>query len=398
MTRVSSHAEVHEVLRSPHFAAALHSRASYPLLGESLPTLTGGDHTLRRRSEIVMFSRQALEGYEFGLVVPAVRESLDAAAGGGAPIDLMSVTQNALLRVSAQVVGLDGVDSVAAVQVLRDMAVCFGEGASAEWATAQVEEIMSAAMSAKAGFVEKFWLASRRRRGDLVARWRDGTLAEEELPNDLLTILLKTYDDWDEDKLVRECIFFIVASSSTTTHSAPHTMNELDGWFARHPDKFELRHDVGFLQRAVSEALRLHPPVPALLRTALIDIALSTGRQFAAGEQIALDLNAANQDVSFYGADSAEFDPFREIPGKAQLFGASFGAGPHVCPGRLVAVGAGNGTNARDEQTVGVLTRLLQELYRHGVALDRGDPPVLRTDTTAERFSRFPVTVGATPT
>jgi hypothetical protein len=57
-------------------------------------------------------------------------------------------------------------------------------------------------------------------------------------------------------------------------------------------------------------------------------------------------------------------------------------------------VGGGNGNVEKEDQSVGVLVRLMEELYRHGVAIDPDDPPVLRDDTTAGRYASFPVLVG----
>jgi hypothetical protein len=48
---------------------------------------------------------------------------------------------------------------------------------------------------------------------------------------------------------------------------------------------------------------------------------------------------------------------------------------------------------ARKCEPVGVLARLMLELFRYDVTLDPARPPVLRTDTLAERYETFPVIV-----
>jgi hypothetical protein len=48
-----------------------------------------------------------------------------------------------------------------------------------------------------------------------------------------------------------------------------------------------------------------------------------------------------------------------------------------------------------DSEPVGVLARLMLELFRYDVTLDPARPPVLRTDTVAERYETFPVIVRA---
>jgi cytochrome P450 len=397
MIWIRGHDEAMEILKSTSFTPSLHQRGSAPILKDCLITLHGDEHTRRRRTEIVMFSRPALREYEFSLVVPALRESLaEARTGhdGAVKVDLLRVMKDALLRVSARVVGLDGVVTMADTDRLRDIAERLGEGAAVEWSTTDTAPILASAMQAKDDLVQEFYGESKDRREGLVAQWRAGELAEDELPNDLLTILLKSYDHWDEDKLLRECVFFLIASASTTTHSAPHVLWELVQLVVTKPETGPRAATLSYLQRAVSEALRLHPPVPALLRVVAEDIQLRSGRQLRAGDNVAIDLNAVNRDASVFGESAEAFDPERSLGTRSHLYGASFGAGAHVCPGRLVAVGGGNGNIERDDQAAGVLVRLMEELYRHGVTIDPADPPALRLDTTAGRYATFPVLIG----
>ncbi len=394
---VREHGEAMEILRSPDFRSTLHSIRSYPIAGETLVTLHGDEHGRRRRSEIVMFGRPALRSYEFDLVVAALDRRLAAITAGSderVKIDVLDVMQDALIRVSAAVVGVDGVDSYSDALALRRIAERLQNGASAEWSAEDQDALMASALAARAEFVERFYQPSRVRRAALVAECAAGRLDEADLPADLLTLLLRAYDDWDEDKLIRECAFFLIASAGTTTHAAPHVLFEIESWFAAHPRDRERRHDVAFLQQAVAEGLRLHPPVPALIRAATRETVLSSGRRLRPDEDFGIDLNEVNRDEQVFGTDARQFNPHRDSASRAYHYGLSFGAGPHVCPGRLLAVGAGTG-NVTDDMNVGVLTRLAQRLYEYDVRLDDADPPALRTDTAANRYARFPATVSA---
>ncbi|UMG91182.1 cytochrome P450 [Nocardioides sp. TF02-7] len=150
-----------------------------------------------------------------------------------------------------------------------------------------------------------------------------------DLPHDLITVLLKTYgDDWDDDLRLRETLFYLAAATSTTTHASPHIFAEIVEWLRGHPEQAERARDRSFLQRAVAEGLRLHPPVPGLLRGALTTVTLSSGRVIAEGEQLLLDLNAANRDPAVYGDDADAFDPDRVPLTRAHLYALSFAAGP----------------------------------------------------------------------
>jgi len=393
MIRVSAYQEVQEVLRSSGFWPSMFVRVSGPLLEGTLMTLSVEEHLKRRRTEVVMFSRAQLMEYELRTVIPALRQQLDAAVAGTAAlprVDIMRIMREALLRVTAKVVGIDNLYDPADVEDLRDVADHFGEGSSAEWALEDREAVVAAAVAAKDRFGERFFEPARRRRAAMLAAGRDA-------PNDLITLLLRNYGDWETEKLLREVVFYVTASANTTTHLAPHVLQEVLRHFNRYPADRDKAGDLGFLQRAVSEGLRLHPTVPALLRLALEDVTLPSGRRFVAGQQLLLDLNAANRDESVFGPTAGEFDPHRPLPPRTTAYGLAFGDGAHTCLGRQVAVGAGNGQVGREDVPVGVLTRLLREVLRYAPAIDAADPPIFRENTATMRFARFPVVLHGRP-
>jgi cytochrome P450 len=233
-----------------------------------------------------MFSRAQLMEYELGIVVPSLREQFEAAFAdqpGEPRVDIMRIMRDALLRVTARIVGIDQLDTAADVDELRDLAEHFGEGSSAEWAIDDREAVVAASVAAKDRFGARFFTPALHRRRELLADVQRGELPESELPNDLIMLLLRSDADWDTELLLREVIFYVTASANTTTHLAPHVLREVLAHFDRHPGDRGKAGDLGFLQRAVSEGLRLHPTVPALLRTALDDVTLPDGRTFVAG-------------------------------------------------------------------------------------------------------------------
>jgi cytochrome P450 len=392
MTLVDTYHGVQEVLRSSGFWPSMFARVSAPLLEGTLTTLPEDDHLRRRRTEVVMFSRAQLMDYELATVVPALREQLAAAFDDGErpKVDIMHVMRSALLRVTAKIVGIDGLSGAAAVAELRELAEHFGNGSSAEWAVHDREAVVAAAVEAKDRFRVRFFEPALLRRGELLAAGAD-------VPNDLITLLLRNYAEWDTEQLLREVIFYVTASANTTTHLAPHVLREVLDHLDSHPADRARTGELGFLQRAVSEGLRLHPTVPALLRLALKDITLPSGTKVARGEQLLLDLNAANRDVSVFGPTAAEYDPYRPLPPRTTAYGLAFGDGAHTCLGRQVAVGAGNGSADRDDIPAGVLTRLLREVLRYRPRLDPDDPPAYRDNTMTRRFERFPVVLHGRP-
>jgi cytochrome P450 len=390
---VTAFTEAHDVLRSPAFASSLHDGNSFPIVGDgALLTLHGGEHLERRRAEVPLVARTSLRRYEQDFVIPILRRGLEVdrlARGETVRVDVLRTIQTGLLTVSAQVLGIDGIHGPDEADVLRDIANRVGEGVTAEWTTRPVEDVIGEALRAKQEFVERFYAASYERRAKLVAAYRAGGIDRSELPVDLLSLLLEHYEQLDEDKLLRETLFFLTASANTTTHAAPHVLTELIAWNERNPERRDELADPEFLQRAVAEALRLHPQVPALLRRALEDTTTCTGRRVPRGEQLAIDMVAANRDVDVFGEDAGEFDPDRST-GRIPGYGLSFGAGQHACLGRPIALRTAPGRPEADDEPLGVLVRLLQEVFAYDVSLDPEDPPRHR-DAVDVRYASFPV-------
>jgi len=397
MTTITDPVEAMEVLRSVDIAAELHNRDSSPLLRGSVLTLTGTTHLERRRIEARLMVRDALAHYEAEVFGPAIRRRLDNLAAvprradGLVRDDLLIFTRMILVELTGRMIGLDGVDSQDGIEALYACAERFGEAASVEWSLLDHNEIVKAGLQASDEFVERWFASSVSRRRALVGQCKSGELSEEQLPVDLLTMLLVHAPQLSTDEIRREAIFFLLASSSTTTHATPHVVLELLDWIAGHPEDEGLLVDLTFVKQAVNEGLRLHPPVPALLKRALKDTTLSTGRVLSKGEYLAVDLDAVNSDPALFGENPGAFNPRRASVLSAQPYGFSFGAGPHMCLGRPLATST-NKTNADEDGTVGALVRLVVGLMGAGLRLDpAADRPTMREDTVARRFASFPI-------
>ncbi len=389
MTRITSSTEVEEILRSPDIAADLHNRDSFPLLGGSVLTLTRGDHLTRRRLEARLFARDALHVSEQEVLMPAVRRRLASRVAArrdpteSVTDDLLMFSRMVLVEMTARLIGLDGIDGDVELERLYECAERFGEAASVEWALTDHDQIVLDGLAASEIFVERWFRASFRRRQELI---RTGQPA----PLDLLSLLIEHAPEMDEDEVRREAIFFLLASSSTTTHAVPHIVLELLHWIDDHPEDASKVDDVAFVRQAVNEGLRLHPPVPALLRRSLREVTLSTGRTIAEGECLALDLDTAVREVAVSGDHPERFDPYRPMAGGAHPYGFSFGGGPHTCLGRPLATSTSK-TNP-DEAAAGTIVVFMMELMAAGMRLDpRFGDPRRRTDTAADRFESFPV-------
>lgn len=393
---VTTYVGASEVLRSPKFTSAIHNRKSYPIFGGAILQLHGAEHMTRRRAELPLFARPALEHYEQDLLLPTFRASLkamaeEASGSDWAVVDLITLVQLALLRVTAALVGIDGIATDADAANLRQIGGFIGTAVSVEFSNRDANEVIEEAMNAKAEFIDRYFhSAFERRRVILAKASREGE--QVEIPRDLLTILMQTYPDWQEDNFVRECLFFLTASSNTTTNAMPHAFGELSRWLTSHQDDSELVFDTEFMQSAVAEAIRLHPPIPSIIRRAVQDVQLSSGPLIRTGELVVIDTNVANRDTSSYGEDADEFNPHRSVGGKVQPFGTSFAGGTHMCPGRPVAIGGVGGGTTKEEETSGSLVLMLQELFAVGAEIGT-ETPVVRPDFQDTRYSSYPIRI-----
>ncbi|MBN9098646.1 MULTISPECIES: cytochrome P450 [unclassified Pseudonocardia] len=399
MTQIESYREIDEILRSKDFRQGSHTE-SLPLFAESLLLLDGPDHRERRRLENPLFDRAALLYYDHEALNPVVEQMVRECFDGSerVTVDLVVLVRAMLHRIAAAVTGIDGVDTPERTERFRWFVEQLGAAATVEWSTDDHDTVLARGLAQRDAFVEEFFGASVRRRQDVVAAYRAGELAREELPVDLLTLLYLHWDpEWDEQLPLREATLFLVAATQTTTHTLPHVLIHFDEWTRDHPEDAGREHDPEFLRLMVNESLRLHQPAPTLLRYATHAVTLASGRRIAEGERVALLFTPANRDPEVFGPDAQTFNPHRGKAAGAGVrpWGLTFGGGAHVCVGRPLVTGLAK----RDGEapTEGTMMRILRALYAAGVQLDPANPPVPTESSSHDTFSSMPVVLTRRP-
>ena len=103
---------------------------------------------------------------------------------------------------------------------------------------------------------------------------------------------------------------------------------------------FQSLRDLEKTERAVKEALRIHPPLFILLRAALKNCQI-LGYQVKKGDWVAVSPLVAHRDESVF-SNALQFDPTRYGPGREEdrrpFAYISFGGGRHKCMGNAFAV------------------------------------------------------------
>jgi cytochrome P450 len=390
---VVDYAEAAEILTSAAFAQCGHNgRREAPVTSDTLISLHGEPHFDRRRLESTLFRKALLHSWESVDLAAALTAELTRwrqdADGPWVTVELLTMTRRALLPVTAVLIGLDEAARPDQAAELDHFAEVFAPAAALRTMPAQDQDrIRRDAEQAQERFHREVFLPAWQRRLERPA----GPGA----PTDLLTALALHLRDLPTDQVLREVLLFIVASTDTTTMAVASTFFHVARWLEAHPQDAPRRTDVEFLQACAHEAIRLYPP-PPLDRVALSEGQLRSGRAYRAGDRFAVSLAAANRDEAVFGPDAAEYDPHRVTPGKVRPYGLGFGGGPHMCIGRMMAT-ATNRLEAPDlaGDTVGTALRILLRLFAEDAHLDPDDPPVWRTGSTQDRFTRFPVVIRA---
>jgi len=396
--RVDTFAEIDEILRSTDFHQGSHFE-SRPVYGGSLVVIDGREHRQRRRTLMAMFSHNALKRNERDSLLPAIArvlEALKAARGqdGRVRTDLVPMLRGFLIGVSASVTGVDGADEPSRRARLQALVAKLEAASGVEWSTRNHAEVLEEGIVARRELIRDFLQPAQDRRRALVRRLKAGELQKSDLPIDLLSVLAQDGEDGSdgEDAYVwRECALFLVAGTQTTSHALPHVLWHLDQWWAAHPEDRARANDIEFLRAAAIESLRLHQPVPALLRIATKDVTLKcNGRSFRKGERIALFFSAANRDVSLFGQDVEQFNPHRPFSRKPPPWGLTFGAGVHTCIGRALVTGLSRSYDDTDP-TLGTIVGVLNALYKAGAELDPAISPRRNTDSHHDAFASMPI-------
>ena len=393
---LDGYADVREAFRQHDLEQALYD-AGGVVMADSLLVLHGADHRRRRRVENRLFRRGTFRYWEKAFLRDVVRDTLAPFAAAGRA-DLVELGYRTIMNLTAMVAGLDQpTGSVAETDALYRFAKKFSEGATLVHSTRDPDEVRAEVQAALEEFDALFLQPSIERRRRLLEQLGAGEITEDDLPRDVLTALLRNWDELgiDRDVLRRECAFYLQAGSHSTADAFTHAADDFFAWTRRDPRAAEkARQEPGVLQRCVYETLRLHPASPVAQRRALAPISLRGGVEIPDGAFVVLDLAAANRDPQVFDHPDV-YDPLREVPAEVPRWGHAFGGGMHACIGTELA----GGVPAPDdptpdqahEQVLGTVTLMLEALLTAGARPDRDAAPQRDPHSARDHFASYPV-------
>jgi hypothetical protein len=193
----------------------------------------------------------------------------------------------------------------------------------------------------------------------------------------------------NHDRLVREIATYVQGGTHTSSQTLLNALDLLFPLAQRDPSVFKrIAADTCFAQACIHETLRLRPTTPRMKRRAEANTVVA-GISIPKDALVVLDVGTANRDRLLFGDDADDFNADRRVADGVPRWGLSFGAGPHQCPGRLVAGGLPlpADTLPTGDHLFGLVALMLQEIVRRGVQRDPDYRPV--PDTRTERFTRW---------
>ena len=391
---VTDFTEVREAWKCPHLSAETGGAGDEHFRAGTVLRLDGDLHRRRRRAMARILSRGGHKYFRDKALFPTVDAGIEELlrspdADGFARVNVTPWARRINQQLAAAIVGFDAATTPEGGQQLYELLRDWMEGRQGAFANTfeafdEEGEAQKRALRAIRVIKDEFYRPAYERRDALAVRHRAGEIAFEELPSDLLMLMALREDPaWeDADLRQRESIFVLGAGVHTTAFTLVWTLEELFIWLDDHPEDRSRVEDDEFLKRVMEEALRLHPVVPGFSRRATADVILEGKGTVIADGNMALIRNgppALQRDV--FGVDAAEFNPYRDVPPGVQPHAYAFGAGPHMCYGAPLVMGA--------QGVDGSLFYLLKSLVRAGAEPDP-EKPRLSLAGTRGRHSDAP--------
>ena len=351
----------------------------------------GAVHRSRRRVENAQFRADRLRLYERTLFPEVMNDLLDQLLVGE-EIDLYAVGETLASVLAARRAGLDirerDLDELALMVEFVD---AFSQGA-AILDSKDPEAVRSLVYRTYERFEREYVRPAWERRQALLDQFGRGAIDESELPHDILTALLQHRTDPsialdDDRRIVREVATYLQGGTHTNGQTLTNAVDLLFGVLTERPDVLDrVAEDLGLAQRVVHETLRLRPTTPRIRRRTVAEVTIGE-RSIPADSLVVLDIATGNRDPVHFGPDADRFDPDRPLEEDIPRWGLSFGAGPHICPGRTVAGGFPVPADGPDDDHLyGLVAPMLQAIIRRGI---EPLPGRATRDTRTERFTRW---------
>lgn len=386
--------DAREVYRHKQLRQALYD-AGEVVMEDVVVNLHGDEHRQRRRLENRLFRRDTFYEYEREMFPSIIQETVYPYLEDGRA-ELVDFGHQLMMNLAAKTAGVDRpLGTYEETSRLYDYLTTFIEGATLGFYTGDVEAKRAEIEEKLKAFDREFLEPGIALRTELLERFERGEIHEDELPRDVLQVLLRNQDKvpMTRESLRREIAFYLLAGAHTSATALTRVVHNIFKWLEDHPeDRDRAYNDKVFLQRATHETIRLQPSSPTAARWALEHLELKSGMKISEGDKVIIDLETVNRSQDLYGDDASEFNPNRELQNGVTPWGLSFGQGMHACIGQDLAAGLVFDTNSTEEDHLfGLVPVAVQTLFLNGCKPDPDNPPEMDDSTTRPYFGKYPV-------
>ena len=386
--------DAREVYRHKQLRQALYD-AGDVVMEDVVVNLHGDEHRQRRRLENRLFRRDTFYEYEREMFPSIIQETVHPYLEDGRA-ELVDFGHQLMMNLAAKTAGVDRpLGTYEETSRLYDYLTTFIEGATLGFYTGDVEAKRAEIEEKLKAFDREFLEPGIALRTELLERFERGEIHEDELPRDLLKVLLRNQYKvpMTRESLRREIAFYLLAGAHTSATALTRVVHNIFKWLEDHPEvRDRAYNDKVFLQRATHETIRLQPSSPTAARWALEHLELKSGIKISEGDKVIIDLETVNRSQDLYGDDASEFNPNRELQNGVTPWGLSFGQGMHACIGQDLAAGLVFDTNSTEEDHLfGLVPVAVQTLFLNGCKPDPDNPPEMDDSTTRPYFGKYPV-------
>ena len=390
---VNNYPEATAILTNRDFAQSLYDESSV-IMQDVILTSEGDPHINRRKTEYHLFRKEISRNYEQVDFPKILKPIIDDSFSNGRS-DLVELGYLFTMNVTADISGIDVPKDFIKTRNLLKLVKIFSEGATLVHSLKDKTIIRNQVIDALEVFDKEFYSSSLKRRKEILEKFECGEIDEDELPKDVLTILLRNKKNLNlsNDIIRREVAFYLQAGSHSTANASTHAFHELYEWIKSHPkDENIIQNDKFFLQKCVFETLRLHPASPVAWRKAIKPSKILRGKNIKEGDHIIIDLWNSNRDISVYGKDATKYNPYREVQKNYPPWGLTFGVGAHSCLARVLDGGEiPKADTDIKKHNFGLITCFMQALLDRGAQTTQKDIPQLDNKTERQNWGKYPI-------
>ena len=389
---VSQWEQARGALRNRHLRQGLYDEGA-ALMSGVIVNLHDAEHTSRRRLENRLFRRDTFAYWEQSLIPQNIVESISAHLSTDS-IDLLQLARLTMMRISAGIAGIDLGTDPKRFTLLAEIMGKLARASSVNHFIGDKQAVIDDGNQSLATFETEFFAPAKTRRMLMLEQVAAKQLDAMDLPKDVLTTLLSNQDNLSlpEDTVLREIAYFPWVGSHSTSGAFVNLMDHIFHWLDAHSsDRERLVNDISLIQRFGFESLRLHPASPESVRIAVSDTRIEPDLEIPEGSRVVIDMQTANRDLTVFGSDACEFNPFRKISSDIAPWGLSFGSGFHACIGQELVSGLEQTSTDTEVPLTGALATMAQIVLQKGAVPDPSQPARRDVQSLRQNWIEYPV-------